>query len=98
VLTGKQRRRLRALGHHLAPIVQVGKDGPSSGVVDALDAALMTHELVKVRLAENAGDDRKGMAAALAAATGSEVAQVLGRTVLLYRPHPEKPVIDLGRG
>jgi RNA-binding protein len=95
VLTGKQRRRLRALGHHLEPVVQVGKEGASETVAQALDAALLDHELVKVRLGENAPGDRHDLAAALAAASGSEVAQVLGRTVLLYRPHPEDPQIDL---
>jgi RNA-binding protein len=96
VLTGKQRRKLRALGHHLEPIIHIGKEGAAEGVIEALDAALLDHELVKVRLGENAPGDRHDLADALAAATDSEVAQVLGRTVLLYRAHPEDPQIKLG--
>ncbi len=94
MLTGKQRRHLRALGHHLEPVVQVGKEGAAEGVIEALDAALEDHELIKIRFGENAPGDRHDLAATLAAATESEVAQVLGRTALLYRRHPEKPTIE----
>ena len=59
VLNGKQRRYLRALGHHRDPVVQVGKEGISEGLVSALDVALETHELVKVKLGETAGADRR---------------------------------------
>ena len=94
-LTGKQRRYLRSLGHHLEPVVLVGKGAVTPGVVQALDAALTTHELIKVRLGEHAGDDRHALAEELAAASGAELAGVTGRTVLLYRPRPEEPTIVL---
>lgn len=94
-LSGKQRRFLRAKGHHLDPVVQVGKEGISDPVITAVDEALGTHELIKVRLGQNMHDDRHAAAAELAARTGSEVAQVLGSVVLLYRAHPEDPEIEL---
>jgi len=94
-LTGKQRRALRALGHHLRPVVQVGHSGVTEALVAALEQALHDHELVKVKVSEHAAASRPEVAAALAEATGSEVAQVLGRTVLLYRPRPEDPKIIL---
>lgn len=93
-LSGNQRRFLRALGHHLAPVVQVGQGGVSDGVVGALETALHDHELVKVKFGQ-AVEDREELAARLATSTGSELAQLLGRTALLYRPHPEKPEIVL---
>jgi RNA-binding protein len=95
VLTGKQRRHLRALGHDLRPIVQVGKDGIDDGVVTAIDQALSDHELVKVKVGEAAGLDRHAAADQIAAQTRSEVAQVLGNIVLLYRPDPDEPQIKL---
>ena len=95
MLTGKQRRHLRALGHDIKPIVQVGKGGIDDGLVAALDQALSDHELVKIKLGENASLDRQQAADDLAAQTHSEVAQVLGNTVLLYRPDPEDPKILL---
>jgi RNA-binding protein len=97
MLTGKQRRHLRALGHELKPIVQVGKDGIDEGLVAALDQALADHELVKIKIGEAAGLDRQQAADELAGKTQSEVAQVLGNTVLLYRADPDDPKIVLPR-
>ncbi|HZJ53597.1 MAG TPA: ribosome assembly RNA-binding protein YhbY [Myxococcaceae bacterium] len=94
-LDGKQRRKLRALGHHLAVVVQVGHEGVSAGVLAALEQALWDHELVKVKLVSEDRETRKEQAGALAAGTGSEVAQVLGRTVLLFKPNPDEPRIEL---
>jgi RNA-binding protein len=100
VLTGKQRRYLRGLGHELRSIVQVGKGGLDDGLVAALDRALLDHELVKVKLGEVPDDlgDRHDIATNLAGRTRSHVAQVLGNTVLLYRAHPDEPTIVLPRG
>jgi RNA-binding protein len=95
MLTGKQRRHLRSLGHTIKPIVQVGKGGIDEGLVKALDQALADHELVKVKIGEGAGVDREEAAESLARETQSEVAQVLGNTVLLYRADPEDPQIKL---
>jgi RNA-binding protein len=94
-LDGRQRRRLRALGHHLSVVVQVGHDGVTAGVLAALEQALWDHELVKVKLAPEDRDTRKEQAEALAAGTGAELAQVLGRTALLYKPNPDEPRIEL---
>ncbi len=93
-LSGNQRRYLRSLGHHLTPIVQVGKDGPTEGVIAALNQALLDHELVKVKLGQSV-TERPEVAEALAQGTESECAQILGRTVLFYKRHPKKPKIEL---
>lgn len=95
MLTGKQRHHLRGLAHALKPIVQVGKGGVDDGLIGAIDQALTDHELIKVKVGESAGVDRHEVADELAAATRSEVAQVLGNIVLLYRPDPEEPKIVL---
>jgi RNA-binding protein len=94
-LDGKQRRYLRALGHHIKPVVQIGADGATGGVTQALDRALTTHELVKVRVLAKSADDIEELAEALAAGTSSAHAQTLGRTLLFYRAHPKKPRIVL---
>jgi RNA-binding protein len=94
-LSGKQRRHLRALAHKLRPIVQVGKSGIDDGLVAAIDRALADHELVKIKVGEGAGLDRHDAADQLAAKTKSEVAQVLGNVVVLYRADPEEPEIEL---
>lgn len=93
-LTGKQKRRLRALGHHLAVVVQVGEGGVSAGVVKAVAQALDDHELVKVKLAGERGE-RAAAVEALAAQTGAEIAQTLGRTALLFKQRKTKSKIAL---
>jgi RNA-binding protein len=95
MLTGKQRRHLRALAHDLKPIVQIGRGGIDEGLVAAIDQALTDHELIKVKLGEAAGLDRHEAAEQIASKTNSEVAQVLGYTLVLYRADPDDPQIKL---
>ncbi len=97
-LTGKQRRHLRALGHHLEPLVQIGKQGLTDGIVAAIDEALGQHELVKVRVGTECPDDRHEMAEKLGPALHGQVAQVLGRTMLVYRRNPKETKILLPKG
>jgi RNA-binding protein len=86
------RRQLRGAGHHLSPIVQVGKEGVTEAVLRQLDRALLDHELVKVKAGSETPEDRFETAdALLAGAEGAQLAQILGRTLLLYRRHPKKP-------
>ncbi len=94
-LNGKQRRHLRALGHNLDPVVQIGKDGVTDGVVEALAGALLTHELVKVKVGQGAPEGRHDVATELAKRSASELVQVLGRAILLYKRHPNEPTIKL---
>lgn len=77
--------------------MQIGKGGIDDGLVAALDQALTDHELVKLKIGEGAGVDRHVAAEELAQRTHSEVAQVLGNTVLLYRADPDDPKIELPR-
>jgi RNA-binding protein len=92
-LRGFQRRHLRALAHSYKPVVMVGEAGISDKVVEALDQALLDHELVKVRLRQP--DDKKSAARELAERTHAQLCGILGHTVILYRPHPESPSIEL---
>jgi len=94
-LTGRQRRHLRALGHHLQPVVQVGHEGVSEAVVGQADRQLTSHELIKVKIGESSPQQRHEAAELLAARTGAQIAQVLGRTVLLYRRRDDEPGIVL---
>ena len=91
-LTGKQRRKLRALGHHLNPVVIIGQEGITPGVIGAVEQALYDHELIKLKFNEGPEDRHEG-AQRLALEVGAEVAQVLGRTVLLYKPREQDPKI-----
>ena len=94
-LTGALRRNLRRLAHPLRPVVQLGDAGLSDGVVDAVDRALEDHELIKVKLSGER-DERKQTAADLAERTRSELAGLVGRVAVLYRPasDPERRRVD----
>lgn len=87
-LTGKQRRKLRAMGHHLEPVVMVGQQGVTDAVIAAAEQALHDHELIKVKINEGP-DDRHDAAERLASATEAELAQLLGRTALLFKKRDE---------
>jgi RNA-binding protein len=94
-LTGKQRRHLRALGHHLSPVLHIGHEGVTGAVVKQAEQQLEAHELIKVKVAETAPEGRHDAAGRLASATRSHLAQVLGRTFLLYRRRKKDPAIAL---
>lgn len=91
-LKGKQARYLRGLGHHLKPVVMVGKDEINETVIAATEEALTAHELIKIKLQEGCLTDRKDVATELATATNSAIAQLLGGTILLYRPSKEQKI------
>jgi RNA-binding protein len=92
-LGASERKQLRALAHHLEPIVRVGHAGVTAGVVDATARALHDHELIKVRLYEP--EDKKQMAGELASRTGATLCGLLGHTVILYKRHPKRPRIAI---
>ena len=94
-LSGAQRRALRALGHHLDAVLQIGQRGITDSVVDAAVEALTRHELIKISVGRESPVDRQEGPVALARLTGSHVAQVLGRTALLYRRRFDDPVVEL---
>lgn len=96
-LSGRAIRHLRGLGHHLDPVLQIGKEGVSDAVLDALEEQLKAHELVKVKVGSESPIDRKEAGPELAQRTGAVLAQILGRTLLLYKRHPNKPKIELPR-
>jgi RNA-binding protein len=84
-LTSAERRKLKGRAQLLEPTVLVGKLGLSPQVVAALDAALQSHELVKVRFDEFK-DQRKELARQLAARTQSHLVTLIGHVAVLYRP------------
>jgi RNA-binding protein len=93
-LTSKQRMYLRGLGHHLDPVVLVGKEAVTDGLLAATGEQLAIHELIKVRFGDSAGD-RHELAEALSSRAAAALVQVVGRVALLYRPRDEEPGIKL---
>ena len=94
-LTGRQRRYLRSIGQRLSPVVTVGRTGLSGSVMRAIDRALEDHELIKVRLGRECEIERKEAAQRISELSRSALAQVVGKTMLLYRRRREDPEIEL---
>ena len=95
-LTSKQRAHLRSLAHHLKPVAHVGHDGVTDAVLHSIEEALNTRELLKVKVQEGAPESTRETADAIVAGLeGTHVAQTIGRTIVLYRRHPEDPEIKL---
>lgn len=95
LLSGKAARRLRALAHGLDPVVAIGKEGLSEGVLSATERALGDHELVKVKLPDIERGERTALAERLALSTRAQLAGTLGRVAILYRRHPTRPKIGV---
>lgn len=91
-LSGKQVRQLRALAHHLDPIVYVGKSDVTDALVKNTDAALEDHELVKCGVQDGSDLSAREAADALASATGADVVQVIGHRFTLYRRSEKKGI------
>ena len=89
-LTGKQVRYLKGLGHHLKPLIMIGREGLSENVITAANAVLTAHELIKVRIGNGCLMDRQEVADVTAGKTGSEIVQILGKTFLLFRANPDR--------
>ncbi|CDZ99966.1 RNA-binding protein [Metalysinibacillus saudimassiliensis] len=85
MLTGKQKRFLRAEAHHLTPIFQVGKGGVNEAMLKQISEALEARELLKVRILDNCEDEKHEVAEALARGTRAELVQLIGLTVVLYK-------------
>jgi RNA-binding protein len=89
-LSGKQRQRLRALAHHLDPVVQVGHEGLTEAVIAQIDEALAKHELIKVKLGGECPLERREAASLIASGASAEVPQIIGRIVVVYRRRPKQ--------
>ena len=96
-LTGKQKSFLRSLAHKLKPVVQVGHQGATEAVLAAVEVALERHELIKVKVSGESESDVVELAPALEKGTHSQVAQIIGHTVVLYRRRDRDPKIVLPR-
>ena len=95
MLTGKQKRHLRAMGSVLDPVVQIGKGGVVDSVAQSAQDALQARELIKVRVLRNCPEEPEDALQYLAEETGAQLVQVIGRNGLLYKRNEEKSRIEL---
>ena len=95
IMTSKQRAYLKSLASVMEPIFQIGKSSLTPEYTEAIREAFNTRELIKITVLKNCLDDPKEVAQVLADRTGSQVVQVIGRKIVLYKPDKDKPKIVL---
>jgi RNA-binding protein len=91
-LNNQQIRKLRALAHHLKPVIMVGDKGITENLLKELHRALETHELLKVTIAGADKATRLEMTQALCEASQAEIVQIIGRISILYRKSKEPKI------
>ena len=84
-MTSKQRAYLKSLAMKTEPILQLGKGGVTPENTASVDEALEARELIKISIRQNCMEDPRQMAETLAERTHSQVVQVIGRKIVLYR-------------
>ena len=92
-LTGRQRQHLRGLGHHLQPVVLVGQRGISENLMENVSSALLSHELIKVKVHDS--DDMPEVAQHIHDHTSAQLVQKIGKVMLFFKAHPDEPKIKL---
>lgn len=97
MLTGKQKRFLRAKAHHLTPIFQVGKGGVNDNMIKQIDEVLEARELIKVSILQNCEEDKDTVAEQLSRGAKAELVQIIGHTIVLYKESRENKQLLLPR-
>ena len=96
MITTKQRAELRGLANNLDDLFQIGKGGISDTVIAQVEEALVARELIKIKiLLETSPVTPREAAIELAEKTNSDIVQVIGGKIVLFRRNPKKPIIIL---
>ena len=90
-LTPAERRALRSQAHHLHPVIMIGEAGLTPAVLNEIDIALKSHELIKIRVLGDDRERRGRLDSEICAALGASPVQRIGKILVLYRQQPEQP-------
>lgn len=94
-MTSKQRAYLRGLAQKIEPIFQIGKSGISDNQIEQLSNALEARELIKITFLDSIPEDKHSIAEEIANKTNSEIVQIIGKKLTLFRKSTQKPKIKL---
>lgn len=92
MLSGKQKRYLRSLAQTMNATFRVGKEGVSENMILGIRQGLEANEIVKIKVLDNCMDDLNQIALDLSAGTKSDVVQIIGHTIILYRPSKKQKI------
>lgn len=91
-LSTKQKQFLKGLAHPLKPVVQLGANGLTEGVVAEIDNALSFHELIKVKVPTDDREEKSLIMDAIVRETKSIKVQAIGHTLVVYRPSEDRKI------
>lgn len=91
-LSTKQKQHLKGLAHNLKPVVLMGSNGLTEAVIAEIEIAINHHELIKIKVASEDRDTRTLTVDAIVRETKAEKVQVIGKTLVLYRPSKERKI------
>ncbi|AYA64256.1 MULTISPECIES: ribosome assembly RNA-binding protein YhbY [unclassified Alteromonas] len=91
-LSNKQKQFLKGLAHSLKPVVQLGANGLTEGVVSEIDSALAHHELIKVKVPTDDREEKTLIMDAIVRETESVKVQSIGHTLIIFRPSEERKI------
>lgn len=94
-MTSKQRAYLKSLAMTMDPVLNIGKSSVTPEFISSVDEVIEKRELIKIGVLKNCMDDPKTIAETVADRTHSQVVQVIGKKIVLYRKNKEKPKIQL---
>lgn len=94
-MTSKQRAYLRSLSANIDPLFQIGKSSLTPEFTNAIIETFQNKELIKIAVLKNCADDPKEIANILAERSGSEVVQVIGKKIVLYKENKDNKQIIL---
>lgn len=94
-MTSKQRAYLMSLASNLNPVFQVGKASLTPEITEAIAECFNNNELIKIAVLKNCIDDPRAIGEAVAERTRSQLVQVIGKKIVLYKPNKDKPKIEL---
>ena len=94
-MNSKQRAYLRGLAQKIEPIFQIGKAGISENQIEQINNALEARELIKITFLDTIPDDKQSLASEVASQTNSEIVQIVGKKLTLYKRSVNKPKIEL---
>lgn len=94
-LNNKQIRFLRAQAHSLKPVVIIGGNGLTDGVINEINQALDDHELIKVRVNADDREDKAAMIEKISSQTEATPVQTIGHIGIFYRKNKKNPRIEI---
>ena len=89
-MTPSDIKKFRAQAHALKPVILIGQSGLTDAVVNEIQLALDTHELIKVKIRSTDRQSRKEISTNICTTTEAELIQSIGQVIVLYRKKPKK--------